>query len=184
MAEKEIKIPLMPTVWETAQRDYPISPRENLMLVLNRKKPRWMPNLADSSQIYLSSLERDNPPWGVQFLTDWFGVEYRYSEAQGSSTPQGNVMNDVTEWKEKLHFEDLSKYDWKTEAENFPRDESRALYMMMANGPFERLHGLEGFEQALIDLVTEPETVREYMDAIVDFRLELFNRIRDHIEID
>ena len=186
MAErKNISIPVMPKLWDLPKRDYPITPRENLMLALNHKKPVWMPALQGASQIYLSKLERDNPPWGTaDYMQDWFGVQYKYSEAQASSTPLGNVMNDVTEWEKKIHFEDLSKYDWAGEAKSFERDDSRALYMMMANGPFERLHGLEGFEQALIDLVTEPEAVRDFMERIVDFRLELFNHIRDNIEID
>ncbi|NLB28689.1 MAG: hypothetical protein GX823_00450 [Clostridiales bacterium] len=185
MAEsKNIAIPLMHKVWELPEREYPITQRENLMRALRHEKPMWIPNMYGSSQIYASKLERDNPPWGVDFTTDWFGVQYKYSEAQSSSTPLGNVMGDITEWETALHWEDLSKYDWKSEAESFVRDETKALYMMMANGPFERLHGLEGFEQALVDLVTEPEAVRAYMERVVDFRLELFNEIRDCIEID
>jgi len=185
MAEgKRISIPVMPKPWDPPIREYPITPRENLMLALDHKKPVWAPNIQGSSQIYASKLERDNPPWDSNSRPDWFGVLYKYSEAQLSSTPQGNVMDDVTEWREKVHFEDLSQYDWAGEAKLFERDESKALFMMMANGPFERLHGLEGFEQALVDLVTEPEAVRDFMERVVDFRLELFNRIRDHIEID
>ena len=54
----------------------------------------------------------------------------------------------------------------------------------MSNGPFERLHMIEGFEQALMDIILEPEAVHAFMMRLVDFKIELFNRIRDHVPLD
>jgi uroporphyrinogen-III decarboxylase len=181
---KEIKIPTMPPVWPTVKRETPVTPRENLMLALNHEKPYWMADFYASSQVFVSSIAQDAPIERTKDTTDWFGVEYKFSEAQGSNTPMGNVLNDITEWEEKIKWPDLSQFDWASDGAQLERDESLALYMRMSNGPFERLHALEGFEQALIDLITEPEAVRDFLERLVDFKIELFNCIRDHIPLD
>ena len=184
MAYKETSIPTMPKIWPLPQRETPVTPRDNLMLALTQKKPYWMPNFYASSQVYQSAIARDSPIERDRDAVDWFGVKYRYSAAQGSNTPQGNVLGDITEWEDKLVWHDLSQYDWAADAARLVRDPSLALFMRMSNGPFERLHMLMGFEQALMDLITEPETVRAFLERLVDFKIELFNRIRDHVPLD
>ena len=158
------------------------------MLAMNHEKPVWMPNLFASSQLFGSKIANDSPPAHMRQseTTDWFGVEYKYSEAYGSNTPQGNVLDCVTEWEEKIVWPDLDQFDWATEAKEFmkERDESQALYMRMSNGLFERLHMIEGFDQALTDLLLEPEAVQDYLFAVADFKIDLFNHIRDHLELD
>ena len=140
-------------------RDYPITPRDNLLRALNHEKPVWMPNLYGSSQFFQSEIARDSPIERDRDAEDWFGVKYKYSAAQGSNTPQGNVLKDITEWEEKIVWHDLSRYDWAADAARLNRDPSQALFMRMSCGPFERLHMLMGFEQALTDILTEPEAV-------------------------
>ncbi|SHH86782.1 Uroporphyrinogen decarboxylase (URO-D) [Sporobacter termitidis DSM 10068] len=184
MAYKEIHIPTIPKPWPLPRREYPISPRENLMRALRHEKPVWMPNLYGSSQAFQSAIARDSPIERDRDAEDWFGVRYKYSAAQGSNTPQGNVLKDITEWEENIKWHDLSQYDWAADAARLSRDESLALFMRMSNGPFERLHMLEGFEQALVDLITEPEAVHAFLMRLVDFKIELFNRIRDHLALD
>lgn len=59
---------------------------------------------------------------------------------------------------------------------DFVRDENLALQTRLFSACFEHLHFLEGFEQALIDLVTEPEACRALFETTVDFYIELFDR--------
>lgn len=185
MAEKKtVPIPITPRMWTPPKRDYPITPRENLMLALNHQKPVWMPNFYASSQLYASAIARDSPIERDRDAEDWFGVKYKYSAAQASNTPQGNALSDITKWEEEVHWEDLSKYDWAADGARLQRDPSLALYMRMSNGPFERLHMIEGFEQALMDIILEPEAVHAFLMRLVDFKIELFNRIRDHVPLD
>ncbi len=99
MAFKEISIPTIPKAWPLPKRKYPISPGANLMMALDHKKPVWMPNFYGSSQVYQSAIARDSPIERDRDTVDWFGVTYKYSEAQGSNTPQGNVLIDITEWE-------------------------------------------------------------------------------------
>ena len=180
--------PTMPKPWAPVKRDYPITPRENLMLALSHQKPQWMPNISASSQLFGSKLAHDSPPAHERQMdtTDWFGVEYIYSEAYGSNTPQGNVLDCVTEWEEKIVWPDLDQIDWATEAKQFmqDRDPSLALNMRMSNGLFERLHMIEGFDAALTDILLEPEAVQDYLFAVADFKIDLFNHMRDHLELD
>ena len=182
--KKSFFIPVMPKPWPQVERQYPISRRENLMLAMNHQKPVWMPNLYGSSQEFRSTIARDSPIERTQDSTDWFGVEYKYSEAQGSNTPQGNLLNDITEWEDKIKWPDLSQFDWEADGKTIERNPELALFMRMSNGPFERLHMIEGFEQALVDLITEPEAVEAYLERLVDFKIDMFNHIRDHVELD
>ncbi|NLV50780.1 MAG: hypothetical protein GXY20_08845 [Clostridiales bacterium] len=182
--KKSITIPVAPKMWKPPDRVYPITPRDNLMRALNHRKPVWMPNLYASSQLYQSAIARDSPIERDRDAEDWFGVKYKYSAAQASNTPQGNALSEITKWEEEVHWEDLSRYDWEADDKRLVRDESLALYMRMSNGPFERLHMIEGFEQALMDIILEPEAVHAFMMRLVDFKIELFNRIRDHVPLD
>lgn len=184
MPGKTISIPTIPPYWPPVKRETPVTPRENVMRALNHEKPCWMPDLYASSQLFVSSIARDAPIERDRDAVDWFGVQYKYSAMQGSNTPMGNVLESITEWEEKIRWPDLKQFDWAADAARLERDESKALYMRMSLGPFERLHALEGFEQALVDIITEPQAVRDFMERLVDFKIELFNCIRDHVPLD
>lgn len=178
-----IKIPVMSPSWPPVQRKSPISPRENLILALEHKKPLWMPNLYADSQVIVSRLNRDGVPKDREGR-DWFGTWYAYSPSVGLNMPSGGVFDEVTEWREKVKWPDLQSIDWKSELDGFQRDESKALYMRFSNGIFERLHAFEGFEQAMLDLITEPEECRALFERIADYKIELFNCLRDVYPLD
>lgn len=177
-------IPIAAKPFPLPERNYPITMRENLMLALDHKVPVWMPNLYGSGQMFYSSIANDSPVNKQADAVDWFGVEYKYSEVQGSNTPMGNVLSDITEWEKKLHWEDMTQYDWESDSKIIVRDPSKALYMRMSNGFFERIHMLEGFEQALMDVLLEPEAVHDFMMRYCDFKIELFHHMRKHLDFD
>jgi hypothetical protein len=170
----DIKIPTLPKIFPKKQHDFPISERENLMRVLNHEKPAWMPNIFESSQEAPNVTIGEMPGFGKDF-TDMFGVEYRFSETQGSATPINKALSNVTRWKEEVVWPDLSRLDVETAAAGFVRDEGLALYSRLFSACFEHLHFLDGFEQALIDLVTEPAACREFFEASVDFYIKMFD---------
>ena len=179
-----VSIPVIPPMWPAVKRDYPITPRENLMRALNHEKPLWMPILYDSSQAVISKCCQETPLNRKGDGYDWFGVFYKYSEAQSSTTPMHGMFDEIYDWKEKVKWPDLNAIDWSIERENFVRDENKALFMRFSNGPFERLHMFEGFEQALVDLMCEPEECREFFERVIDYKIELFNHLRDQFELD
>jgi hypothetical protein len=169
------RVPTIPKMFPKKPHVFPISERENMMRMLNHEKPMWLPNIFDSSQEAPNVGLGEVPKQGDDF-TDAFGVEFKYSEAQGSATPVNTVLSCVTEWKNEVVWPDIGKFDLDGVAKNFVRDENLALQARLFSACFEHLHFLEGFEQALIDLITEPETCREFFETTVDFYIELFDK--------
>ncbi|MBR5490075.1 MAG: hypothetical protein IKV79_02260 [Oscillospiraceae bacterium] len=178
-----LNIPAMSPTWPSVERESPITPRENLMLALEHKKPMWMPNLYADSQMVVCPSNHDGVPKDRDGY-DWFGTYYSYSPTVGINMPAGGVFEEVTQWREKVKFPDLKAIDWSKDAEGFVRNEKKALYMRFGNGIFERLHAFEDFEQAMVDLITEPEECRALFEAIADYKIELFNCIRDVFPLD
>jgi hypothetical protein len=152
------------------------------MKAFNHEKPMWMPNLGASSQLAPAGPNEDQISMSSAHsgsYTDWFGVQYQFTEEQGSATPVGPVLSAVAKWKEEVVWPDLDSLDWKAGYDTFERDESLALFGQFIASCFERLHTLEGFEQALVDLISEKEASREFFEAAMDFRIEVFNRMND-----
>ena len=178
------KIPIMPPAYAPVVRESPITPRENLMRAFNHEKPMWMPNLYADSQICVAKSSRDMAPSKQEAGVDWFGTNYIYSPEVGINMPAGGVFDDVTEWRKKVPWPDLDAIDWSRDAEGFVRDERKALYMRFSNGIFERLHAFEPFEQALMDLLLEPEECRDLFERLADYKIDLFNHIRDVFPLD
>lgn len=177
-------IPIMPTTWPAVNREAPITPRENLMLAFDHKKPMYMPNLYYDSQFVACKSNHDMAPTKSAAGVDWFGTNYAFSPECGINMPVGGVLNDVTEWRDKIKWPDLKNMDWSRDAEGFVRDESRALYTRFSNGIFERLHGFEGFEQCLMDLLLEPDECRDLFDRLADYKIDLFDRYLDAFPLD
>ena len=178
------KIPIMPPAYEPVVRDSPITPRENLMRAFNHEKPMWMPNLYADSQICVAKSSHDMAPTKAAAGVDWFGTNYIFSPEVGINMPHGGVFDEVTEWREKVKWPDLDAIDWSHDADGFVRDERKALYMRFSNGIFERLHAFEPFEQALMDLLLEPEECRDLFERLADYKIDLFNHIRDVFPLD
>lgn len=179
-----VSIPLMSTVFPAPIRKLPITPRENLLLALSHKKPLWMPNLYADSQCVVSRCNRDTAPRKDAAGHDWFGTYYEYSPAQLSNTPVPGVLQEISQWKTAIKWPNLKAVNWTSDLEGFVRDENKALFTRMSNGPFERLHFFEGFEQALVDMLTEPEECREFFERYIDHKIEVFNYMRDVFPFD
>jgi hypothetical protein len=174
----------MNNVFPKAERDYPIPERENLLRALNHQKPLWMPNFEGGSQdIGLPGVRADGLKDGETYQNEW-GVTCQYSEAQGSATPIKMVFSSVTEWEKKLVVPNLDIYSYEQKAAAFKRDGRLAVGGHLFSACFEQLHTLEGFEQALIDLITEPEACRAYFEAMVDFQLAHFERMNNAYHFD
>ncbi len=116
--------------------------------------------------------------------TDWFGVEWKYEENVGAIAPdhtKAPVMEDICDWREAVQFPDLDAWDWSRVEEidhvsEIDR-ESRMFEIMFLNGPFERLHMLMGFENALCALLTDPDEVTEYLDAYMAWKIHLMEKV-------
>lgn len=52
---------------------------------------------------------------------------------------------------------------------------------MIHNGPFERMHTLMGFENALCALLTDPDEVKAYLDAYMEWKCKLLEKFMNII---
>jgi hypothetical protein len=168
----EISVPTLYNKFPKESRPYPVTERENLMLALNHKKPKWMPNFEGGTQDLVPGGGGGNRGQETSFTNEW-GVHFQYSEAQGSATPVSKVLDEIKNWR-TLEFPTVGCEAFTTEAKHFVRDENLALCSSMPCACFELLHMLEGFEQALIDLITEPVMCRDFFEAAADYSIAYF----------
>jgi hypothetical protein len=146
------------------------------MRALNHEKPLWMPNLYAATQAPPPACVGELPETMSANGSDWFGIQYVFTESIGSSTPEEGVFSEIGEWQDKTPWPDLDRWDFKKGYDAFQRDEDLALFLPWGNGLFERMHGLLGFEQALVDMILEPEQCLRFLSRLADFKIDVFNR--------
>ncbi len=177
-------IPVMPPFMTPVERDYPITPRENLMRVFHHEKPMWMPAMNYSVQWAFPRAYQDMPPDMDRDGVDWFGTKYKYEAIQEGPTPVPGLFDEVGEWEEKLIFPDMDKVDWASDLKDFHRMDQLALGVRLGNGNFERLHMSEGFEQALCDVLLEQEECKRLFDRLGQYKIEAFHHLNDTFHLD
>jgi hypothetical protein len=110
---------------------------------------------------------------------DRFGVTFAWPKGQISGmsyvTDENKVIKDITHWRDQLKIPDLRANctDWSEclkEKENADREKKMTM-CYMANGIFEQLHDLMGFEDTLLNMILEPEAMKDLCEAIGDYRL-------------
>ncbi len=111
---------------------------------------------------------------------DSFGIRWEYpSTGGGAAIPDVNytIMDDVTEWREKVKIPDPAAYDWQADYEmecrilGAPDRDKEVVDFGFGNGVFERLAALMGFEDALVAMATEPEETYALFEAITDYKI-------------
>lgn len=183
-----------------------IKPIENIKLAYQHKVPYYMPSLFTDLNWFQAnpSLERY---CGLETGTDAFGVEWKFVRGANAPMTTGNhLLNSITEWK-KVKFPDLDAIDWKKQAEIDGRTDMMALVAgeglvpfkdghsifdnhdkfnlcMVINGMFERMHALEGMNNALCDLLDEPEACADFFAAMSDWKCAYFHKIAQYYEVD
>lgn len=175
-----------------------LTPRENILQVLNHKPPEYPPVFSNavSGQTPLEILERapaelreDGKIWDGSGL-DWFGVHWAAADdGSGGSTVDTRfapVLDDICCWKEIVKFPELSSLDWEGIGERYAAslrpDTLRG--MIIHSGLFERLNFLMGMSEALIALMEEPEACREFMESIADYKIELLGYLIRYCKVE
>lgn len=167
-----------------------MTPKERVLAFYHHEIPDELPTEEGMFILYDPSGYEERPPF-VQSGRDWFGVEWLREEGIGAIAPDHTkppILEDICDWREVIHFPDLDAWDWSL-AEK--RDhisqldrENKVFVMMLVNGPFERLHMLMGFEDALCALLTDPEEVEAFLDAFMDWKCRLIEKIHQYYHPD
>ena len=163
----------------------------NYLNFLHHKPTTFIPNSFTGNKIYgFGAINGPAIEKGNQFGdgVDGFGIKWEYpSTGGGAAVPDVNctVMDDVTEWREKVHIPDPTAYDWKADYEmecrmlGEPDREHQVIDFGFGNGVFERLAALMGFEDALVAIASEPEEVDALFTAITDYKVAALDYIID-----
>jgi hypothetical protein len=121
---------------------------------------------------------RGNRQPGMEPSKDAWGTTIIWPEGNVAAMPhitdETKVIKDITRWREELIIPDFSGfYDPALWTEYLQRtaqiDRDNTLLMgLSTNGVFERLHHLMGFEDLFVNLLTEPEAVKELCEVITE----------------
>ena len=126
---------------------------------------------------------------------DKWGTVMIWPEEDVAAMPLVNdetkVIRDVTRWRSYTQVPDVISNCSKAELwepylkqiEEVDRDEN-LIMALAAQGIFERLHFLMGFEDTLVNLMTEPEAMHDLCAAIGEHRYENFRLLVEHAKPD
>ena len=132
----------------------------------------------------------ERPPF-VQDGIDWFGVPWKREDNINALAPDHTkdpILEDICDWREVVKFPDLDAWDWERVEEldhisQWDR-EHQVVDMMIYNGPFERLHTLMGFENALCALLTDPDEVKAFLEVFMEWKCKLIEKIHTYYHPD
>lgn len=173
---------------EMKKYNTPITPKENFARILNHEKPLWIPSYyADFNFIQPRIMPDAQARW--KGGKDWFGIEWEYEPVTDSSMvkPGTRRLADISDWKEKLEFPNLSEIDWKKDfRENYEGKISadKPTAFVIVNGLFERTADLTSFEDAFCYLLEEPEVLHEFYARLTEWHIELCRVAREEYGAD
>lgn len=155
--------------------------RENALLALHHKEPEWVPALFECSH---SCTDVINSRPIFDDGADCFGVHWRRSGPETDFITHVDlsyppILEDVTEWRDKVKFPDLSSFDWDGAAAEITDEMRREkiIYCTVGMGLLERVTTLMTYEDALCAFLEEPEAMYNLCGAIADHKIELINYI-------
>lgn len=166
-----------------------LTPKENVLRLYQHKMPEYLPRFGAGIINNVPVAGYYERPPKSRGGKDWFGSQWTFNEGEPAPVPGPNfILEDVCDWREIVKFPDLDDFDWEEAAKidrihTFDRD-NNALYQMIHNGLFERLHVLMGFENALCALLTDPEEVFELFGAIAEYKCKLIDKIAHYYKPD
>lgn len=162
-----------------------ITERENALRAYRRTMDcKWVPLGEDCYSVVIPSCSREQAAFG-QDGTDWFGCSWCWDASCFGHAPdvrKGYILKDITKWQETVRFPDLDQIDFmacaEKDLEKIDR-EQRLVRMFCEKGPFERVNALMGFEEAFVAMITEPEAYKDLIDAVADWKIQLFEKLID-----
>jgi hypothetical protein len=135
--------------------------------------------------------ERGGVARGKTFVDPW-GVTFGWPEDQPAAAPfhteENRVIKDIAHWRDELRIPDSAGEcaGWEEAAERAASVDRKEylVTVLMSTGVFERLHFLMGFEDALTNMLLEPEAYAELCDAILESRMNTAKALIDNLKPD
>ncbi|MDR1589623.1 MAG: hypothetical protein LBS51_05465 [Oscillospiraceae bacterium] len=132
-------------------------------------------------------------PWakGEDKQTDWFGVHWTPVPAMGQMTTETGeyIIRNLDDWRSeaKIPFDELSSYDWASDAARQTANWDRETQMgaiILLEGHFERLHSLMGFQEALMSFYESPDAMCDFFAELTKYKFECLRKIKEHYKPD
>lgn len=201
-SEKEFEVlKEVPSIWpgDPPVKIYnrPISDRENYKRVYE-KNPCWLPGFNDG-QIFCPRIIPDNISRGFVLGDepfdndtqaggpDMFGIEWEWVKTAGGSMvrPGKPLLDDVNNWKEKIKFPDIDRWDWETSAQinkKFLSADTWTVFWLLSGAWFERLVSFMDFENAVMALIDEDQqkAVNELFSATTDLMCRIVDKVAEY----
>ena len=152
--------------------------KENVLRAYRHDRPWFIPSINDVENYFFGG-----NPMPSQFgpYRDEWGVQYRLLEGQpgpvhDESVP--HVISDITRWREQVRFPELNHVDWKREEEIGRRwdSEHKLSNVILINALWEGFYSLCGLQDALCNILLEPEACYELLDALCEHTLMRIRR--------
>lgn len=167
--------------------------KERYLTLVEGGKPDGFVNQYDFIKLIFSDplINLEKRIKGTDSKCPW-GVTFRWPESEPFANPyiteQNKVCKDIEDWQDYVHAPslDVPEEAWdaaKADLAAIDRDQQLAG-IWCHTGLFERFHFLMGFEDALCNLLTEPEASLELLNYITDWRIEYMERIFAHLDVD
>ena len=172
--------------------DFPVSKKEGFLAQYG-KKPIWIPYGVEK-QFVVPRMIPDNVARGAagdiplkpeeKGGPDMFGIEWEFIPAAGGSMvrPGAPLLNDISEWREKVKFPDIDSWDWEGSAKSWAKvhDPDKGHFFTLHNGFwFERLISFMGFENAVLAIFDED--TQDEVNALFEETTKLACRIVDKV---
>ncbi len=126
---------------------------------------------------------------GESVVDNW-GVVHRYLPGDPGIIPmvneQNKVIKDITKWQDYVKFPEIPELDW-SDAKKAVDDIDRENTLVMVptfRGLFERAHCLMTFEEVLIYMYEEPDSMYELFEAYTDWKLKVVKQLIDNLNPD
>jgi hypothetical protein len=99
---------------------------------------------------------------------------------------QNKVIKDVTQWRDYVKFPAIPDLDWSDAKKTIEGIDRETTLVMVPSfrGLFERAHCLMPFEEVLVNMYEEPESMYEFFDAYADWKLQVFEQLIDNLKPD
>ena len=174
-----------------------MTPKENLHAFFEGKPYEWKPVGTDKisfqpeeicEYVARAFVMQQEPYTGPKGGKGWFNIDWEFEPGAGGSISLNPILDEVSEWKEKMEFPDLNAIDWegiaKKNADYLNTD--LGIEFTVFTGYFERLISLLSFEEAAMELIMEDyeDDIQELFTALTDFYIDFAAHFRKYFGAD
>ena len=170
--------------------------KDTMLAVLAGKKTDRFVHFEDCALI-MTPGERNHggekQPDGTTIGLDWFGCSWTEMPNGGplggqTITPGTQRLADLADYKDAIPTaEQVRAFDWATFAQKVLRNvdrEEQVVQVRCMTGPFERMHCLIGFEDALCAFYEDPELVEEFFAAMLEYKKAVVDCVAEYLKPD